>query len=152
MTEKLLHIAEDNTHKHLVSISKSTRSSLTERVEDAVGRQHEAQGTDREAAAAQECSAILLDEHYDFVRKMRLDLVEAKPAFKKWWSKIRHLMNSKQRVSNIPALKDGTAWILDAEGKANCVVSCFETKNLMIEEVANEYSEIHDVHLVVYCG
>ena len=130
MTEQLLHIAEDNIPNRLVSIRKSTHPFLTERREEAVRRKHEAQGTDREAAAAQECSAILLDEHYDFVRKMRLDLVEAKPAFKQWWSKIRHLMNSKQRVSNIPALKDGTAWILDAEGKANCSVSCFETNKL----------------------
>ena len=97
-------------------------------MEEAVGRKHEARCTEREAEAAQDCSAILLDEHYDFVRKMRLDLLESKPAPHKWSSKVRNLMNRKQRVSNIPALNYGSEWILDAEGKANCFASCFEEK------------------------
>ena len=51
--------------------------------EDAVRRKHEAQGSDREAQAARECSEILLDERHDFVRKMQLKLIETKPAPRK---------------------------------------------------------------------
>ena len=83
MTEKLLNIAEDNISTRLASIIKSTHPWLTERGEETLRRKHEARGTERETEAAPECSAILLDEHYDFVRKMKLDLIEAKPASNK---------------------------------------------------------------------
>ena len=69
-------------------------------------RKHLAQGSDREAEAGRECTEILLDEHYDFVRRKTTELAEAKPASKHWWSKVRELMNRKQRVSHIPALKE----------------------------------------------
>ena len=78
--------------------------------------------------------------------------MEAKPSSKSWWSNARRLTDRKQRVSNIPALKRGTEWILEAEEKANCFVSAFEAKNSMIEEEANEYSEIAYVHPTLFCG
>ena len=59
-------------------------------------------------------------------------------------------MNRKQRVSNIPALKDKSTWLLDAEQKANCFVKCFESKNVMIDKEANEYSEVDVAHAVFY--
>ena len=152
LTEKLLHIAEDNIPKRCVSIKKTTHPWLTQRGEEAVRQKHEAQGTEREAEAARECSETLLEEHYDFVRSMRLKLAEARPASKNWWTKVKGLMNRKQRVSNIPALKDESTWLLDAEQKANCFVKCFESKNVMIEEEANEYSEVDVAHAVFYSG
>ena len=151
MTEKLLHIVDDNIPKRCVSIRKTTHPWVTQG-EDAVRRKHEAQGSDREAEAARECSEILLDEHYDFVRRKRTELAEARPASKHWWSKVRELMNRKQRVSNIPALKDGSTWLLDAEAKANCFANCFESKNVMPGEEDNEYSEVGGAHAVLYCG
>jgi len=51
MTEKLLHIVDDNIPKRCVSIRKTTHPWLTQRREDAVRRKHEAQGSDREAEA-----------------------------------------------------------------------------------------------------
>ena len=60
-------------------------------------------------------------------------------------------MNRKQRVSNIPALKFESTWLLDAEQTANCFVKCFESKNVMIEEEADEYSEVDVAHAVFYC-
>ena len=104
-TEELLHIAEENIPRRSASIKKSTHPWLTERAEEAVRRKHAAQGTEQETEAARECSDILLAEHYDFVAKMRLKLLESKPSSKSWWSKARRLTNRKQRVSNIPALK-----------------------------------------------
>ena len=74
-----------------------------------------------------------MEEHYEYVAKMRVKLVEAKPSSKSWWSNARRLTDRKQRVSNIPALKNGTEWILEAEEQANCFVSAFEAKNMMIE-------------------
>ena len=41
---------------------------------------------------------------------------------------------------------------MEAEEKANCFVSAFEAKNSMIEEEANEYSEIAYVHPTFFCG
>ena len=56
-------------------------------------------------------------------------------------------MARKQRVSNIPALKDGARWILAAEDKANRFAETFEKKNEMIEEEANEFSMVFDAHV-----
>ena len=81
-----------------MSIKKTTHPWLTQRREEAVRQKHEAQGTEREAEAARECSETLLEEHYDFVRSMRLKLAEARPASKNWWTKVKGLMNRKQRV------------------------------------------------------
>ena len=132
LTEQLLRIAGENIPKRSVTIRKSTHPWLTERGEEAVRRKHAAQGTEKEAEAASECSNILMEEHYDFVRKMRTKLMEAQPASKSWWSNARRLTDRKQRVSNIPALKCGTEWILEAEDKANCFANAFEAKNSMI--------------------
>ena len=71
--------------------------------------------------------------------KMRLKLLEAQPSSKSWWSNARRPKDRKQRVSNIPTLKRGTEWILEAEEQANCFVSAFESKNMMIDEKPNEY-------------
>ena len=152
MTEKLLHIVDDNIPKRCVSIRKTTHPWLTQQGEDAVRRKYETWGSDRETEAARECSEILLDEHYDFVRKMKTELAEARPASKHWWSKVRELMNRKQRVSNIPALKDGSTWLLDAEAKANWFANCFESKNVMPGEEDNEYSEVGGAQAVLNCG
>ena len=65
---------------------------------------------------------------------------------------MRRIGNRKQQVSSIPALKDGANWILEAEAKANCFATTFESKNTMIDEEANEYTEILDSHLTFYCG
>ena len=70
-----------------------------------------------EAEAARECSAILLEEHYAYVQTMRTELLDAKPASKHWWAKVRRIGNRKQQVSSIPTLKDGANWILEAEAK-----------------------------------
>ena len=83
---------------------------------------------------------------------MRDKLMEAKPSSKSWWSNARRLTDRKQRISNIPSLKRGTEWILEAEEKANCFVSAFESKNIMIDEEHNEYSAIAYVHPTFYCG
>ena len=114
-TEELLSIAEENIPKRTASIRKTTHPWLTERGEEAVRRKHAAQGTEQEAVAARECSEILLEEHYDYVGNMRSKLVDAKPSSKNWWSNARRLMDKKQRVSNIPALKQGAEWILEPE-------------------------------------
>ena len=97
-------------------------------------------------------NAILLEEHHDFVAKMRSKLLESKPSSNSWWSKARRLTDRKQRVSNIPALKRGTEWILEAEEKTNCFVGAFEATNSMTDEEANEYSDIACVHPIFFCG
>ena len=150
-TEELLSIAEENIPKRTASIRKTTHPWLTERGEEAVRRKHAAQGTEQEAVAARECSEILLEEHYD-VGNTRSKLVDAKPSSKNWWSNARRLMDKKQRVSNIPALKQGSEWILEPEEKANCFVSSFEAKNQMSDAEANEYSDIAYTHPIFFCG
>ena len=146
MTEKLLDMAEDNVPKRTVQMRKSTHPWLTERGEEAVRRKHEAQGTDRETDIARECSAILMEDQYAFVHKMRGDLADARVSSKSWWSKARRLLDQKLQVSSIPALKHESRWILEAEGKANCFADIVEKKNVMIDEESNEYSAIVDVH------
>ena len=71
---------------------------------------------------------------------------------KNWWSNVRRLMDRKQQVSNIPALKQGAEWILEPEEKANCFVSAFAAKNVMIDAEANEYSEIAYTHPILFCA
>ena len=152
LTETVLRIAEERIPKGSLTIRKSTHPWLTERGEEAVRRKHAAQGTEQEAEAARECSDILMEEHYDFVRKMRTKLMDAKPSLKSWWANARRLTDRKHKVSHIPALKRGTEWILDAESKANCFASSFETKNIMIDAKVNEYSKITYLHSTLFCG
>ena len=152
LTEQLLQIAEDNIPRRAVKIKKSTHPWLTERGEDAVRRKHAAQGTEHEAAAARECSDILLEEHYEYMGKMREKLMEAKPSSKSWWSNARRFTDRKHGVSNIPGLKRGTEWILEAEEKANCFVSAFESKNIMIDGDHNECSPIAYAHPIFHGG
>ena len=40
----------------------------------------------------------------------------------------------------------------DSHENANCFVSAFEAKNIMIEEEANEYSNITYAHPILFCG
>ena len=127
-TEQLFRIAEKNIPKRSVTIRKSTHPWLTERGEEAVRRKHAAQGTEQEAEAARECSDILMEEHYDFVRKMRMKLMEAQPASKSWWSNARRLTDRKQRVSTIPALKCRTDWILEAEDQSELLCERFRSE------------------------
>ena len=152
MTDTLLNLAEDNIPRRSVTIHKSTHPWLTERGEEAVRRKHAAQGSAVEAEAARECSAILLEEQYAYVQTMRSELLEAKPASKQWWAKVRRIADRKQKVSSIPALKDGAKWILESEGKANCFATTFAAKNVMIDEEANEYSAILEARHTFYCG
>ena len=94
----------------------------------------------------------MLEEHYEYMGKMREKLMEAKPSSKSLWSNAKRLTDRKQRVSNIPGLKRGTEWILEADEKANCFVSAFESENIMIDETHNEYSAIAYVHPIFFCG
>ena len=91
MTETLLKLAEDNITRRTAAIQKFTHPWLTERGEEAVRRKHAAQGSAMEAEAARECSAILLDAHYAYVQTMRAELLDAKPASKHWWAKVRRI-------------------------------------------------------------
>ena len=81
-----------------------------------------------------------------------MELAETRPTSKHWRSKVRELMNRKQRVSNIPALKAGSTWLLDAKEKSNCFASCFESNNVMAEGEAHDYSQVDNAHAVFYCG
>ena len=64
------------------------------------------------------------------------------PSSKNWWSKARRLTDRTQRVSHIPIIKRAKDWILDAKEKANYFVNTLESKNVMIKEEVNDYSEI----------
>ena len=61
-------------------MNKTTHPCLTRRGEEAVSRKHEAHGT--EAQPKQLETETLLEEHYDFVRSMRLKRAEARLASK----------------------------------------------------------------------
>ena len=64
-------------------------------------RKHAAQGAAVEAEAARECIAILLEEQYAYVQTMWSELLEAKPASKQWWTKVRRIADRKQTVWSI---------------------------------------------------
>ena len=142
MTEKLLHIAEESIPKKMVTVKKSTHPWLSSECEEAVRRKHAAEGTDRESDMAKECSAVFMEHHYAFINKMRAELANTKKSSKSWWSKARQLLDQKSKTSSIPAMKQGSTWILDAKGKADIFADTFAKKNVMIEIEENKYSEI----------
>ena len=146
LTDQLLSLAETSIPKRTIAVRKSSHPWLTERGEEAVRQKHAAQGTDREAEAARECSEILMEEQRVFIRKMRGELADAKSSSKSWWSKARRLMDQRQRVSSIPALKKGETWVMDTVEKADLFCDTFAKKNIMIPEEPNEYSEITAMH------
>ena len=146
LTDRLLELAEASIPKRTVQTRKSSHPWLTEKGEEAVKRKHAAQGTESENEAARECSRVLMEEWHGYVRRTREKLAGTKTSSKSWWSKARRLLDQRQQVSSIPALKKGADWIIEIENKANYFADVFEAKNVMIAEEANNYSEIVDTH------
>ena len=142
LTDNLLALAEDNIPKRSITMRKCTHPWLTERGEEAARCKHAAQGTAHEAQAAEECSEVLMNDYYDYVRTMRTKLIDARSSSKQWWSKARRLLDQKQQLTSIPALKNGSEWVMDSEAKADVFVDTFEAKNEMIAEEFNEYTEL----------
>ena len=86
-------------------VHRSSHPWLTKKAMAAVAKKHSAQGGPGEAAAALECSAVLLAEHNTYVQKTRDEMATLKQGSKLWWTRARQLLQQKARTSSIPALK-----------------------------------------------
>ena len=79
-----MQIDKENIPTRSMNIRKSTYPRLTEREEEVVARRKLAdQGTEQEAEKVRECNYILMEEHYDFVCKIHMRLLEAQTSFTK---------------------------------------------------------------------
>ena len=143
-----LEIAEKCIPRAPKKFRKSTHPWLTNAGVEAVREKLAAQGQEDERDKAEQCSRILMGEFNEHVSRSRGKLADDKGSPKKWWVQARQLMQSRQKTSSIPALKNGNLWTTDAKGKADCVVDTFAKKNKMCELDVNEYTDIGKLHEV----
>ena len=142
LTSMVLSAAAECIPQREAVVHRSSHPWLTKKAMAAVAKKHSAQGGPCEAAAALECSAVLLAEHNTYVQKTRDEMATLKQGSKLWWTRARQLLQQKARTSSIPALKVNGEWVMDAEEKANTFVDTFAAKNVMVEREENEYSEL----------
>ena len=107
-----------------------------------VRKKQQAEGTNGERAAAEECSQTIMEAYRDYTKRSAAKLQQLAAGTKAWWSKSRQLLDMKPRCTAIPALKTSEgSWEFEAGGKANF----FQSKYTLIPREDNEYSQIHHI-------
>ena len=96
---------------------------------DALRDKLDARGSERFAAARDQCSAVFLQAYYDHVSKTRDRLKTLGAGSRGWWKIANTLLTKAGCTENIPALQrpDGS-WAMDPEEKANELAETFRTK------------------------
>ena len=84
-----------------------------------------------------ECSDELLQADNVHVKRTKGKLNSNKTSSKTWWKLSELLMYRAKRISGIPPLKDGKAWVLTAGKKADVLAKRFDAKNKLIPFACN---------------
>jgi hypothetical protein len=143
VTATVLFIAEQFIPKRTLREHKATHPWVNNRVLELVAAKRAAEGTAREEECRKACSAAIMDEYGKYVARERSELQAMRRGLKQWWSKARRLMQRKNRLSSVPALRDTSGqWLMDAKCKADLFVKTFSQKCTLPADERNEYSEI----------
>ena len=142
MHARILEAAEEWIPRKFQSIVAKSHGWLTNSVIRLVRAKKEAEGTDRERAAAITCSEAITAEFAKYTERSKAELLELPRRSKAWWRKARALALRGRGVTGIASLREGTEWKHSGVEKANLFAEVFKDKFFIpiIEE--NEYSDV----------
>lgn len=143
LTQTILELSDACIGRKWVTMQKSTHPWLNDRVVEKVKEKTRAEGTPNEQAAAQTCSAAILEEQRAWSDRMKLEMHSMRTGSKAWWGRSKQLLDLHQKVSSIPALKNPSGqWVTDPHGKAELFATTFQAKYNLAQEEANEFSTV----------
>ena len=141
LTETVLDIAQTCIPQREIGERKSTHPWLTEELVRLVDQKNAAAGGPGAQAAAEACSARILESYRAYVGQTKQEMMTLRRGSKAWWRKSRELLQKKTRACGTPALKKPTGeWVRDADSKACLFASTFASKYALISGEVNGYS------------
>ena len=130
-TKRMRAIIDEAIPQKVIKENKGSHPWIDDHVLASVQDRNEAQGTEREAAAAAECSEVMLHARLSYQERTKRELQELPPGSKQWWKRSRELLHQKSTASAIPALKNPASneWCLTPQSKADLLAETFAAKS-----------------------
>ena len=104
LTQIILAQARNFIKTKQVEDTKSSHPWLSDRVANAVAAKGRAPGTDEALEATVECSQVILQEYFCFVKRTKDKLANIKRDSKQWLKFSRQLLQQSVRATGIAAL------------------------------------------------
>ena len=156
-----VHAATEKLTNYLLTVAKqfvpyrplqqyvTTHPWLNDRVRAAVQDKVRASSTTNAAAAAERCSAVVLEEYKRYTAQTRDALRSLPSSSRKWWKVSSALLHKKNKCSSVPPLKDQDGnWVRDATGKANLFARTWEAKSKLPPETAASNTALEELFLL----
>ena len=145
LTSTIIEQAEQCIGRKTVRMPRSSHPWLNDRAINMIQAKNAAEGTAEEKTIAEKCSKVILEEQQAWITKTKQEMHNMRSGSKQWWAKSRQLLDSKTKVSSIPALKkpDGE-WEFDPQGKAEMLADTFTKKYGLAELHDNKYSTLEN--------
>jgi len=119
-----------------INFEKKTHPWINERCSEAIRKKNDAENTPAFEAKRQLCAQVLAEEYQRHIAKLKEKISNLTKGSKQWWRLNRELLDKKSKISSIPPLRDGAAWVNDSKSKANLLAQTFDNKaKLPPEEV-----------------
>ena len=117
-----------------VAIKKKSHPWLNTRCEKAIKRKNDAEGSATFDDTRAECSQILVEEHLKYIAKLKAKISKLKKGSKQWWRLNRQLLNKRSKLSSVPPLREGTAWVNTPNEKTDLFAKTFASKTVLPPE------------------
>ncbi len=142
-TETIVKVLDETVPVKEIVTRSSVHPWLNDRCRHAIDARIEAQGTDQEIPARDECSRILLEEHDRYVNKVRRKLAELPSSSRGWWRLAHNLAGKRTKSSGVQSLKSREGvWARSAVDKAELLAETFTKKSELPESEVNGYSPL----------
>ena len=151
LSNTLLEALRESVPERLLREKKATHPWLTEETKQLVAAKNAAEGTDKERATTEACSAGLLAAYKAYVDRVRAELANLPLGSKKYWTRSKELLNQKRKTCSVPALKDSEGllgkdhkgkWCTNAVEKANLLARTFAAKYTLASAEENCYTAL----------
>ncbi len=120
-----------------VAIEKKSHPWLNTRCENAIKRKNEAEGSATFDETRAQCSQCLVDAHLKYIAKLKTKISKLKKGSKQWWRLNRQLLNKRSKLSSVPPLREGTAWLNTSKEKADLFAKTFASKTALPPETVD---------------
>jgi len=135
----LLSLCEKFIPQSTILIRKQTHPWIDASCEEAVARKNAAESSDQYAQARDECAQVLHQAYRDYLADLKARIAALPKGSKRWWALNRELLEKKAKMSNIPPLRVGIDWVLDAPGKANALADTWTRKCVLPDIVEDQF-------------